>query len=65
MGAFLGRKVSSHRTSMTSIDRPADAGALLSAVRAFVSDEVLPNVVTWDRDDVLPDSAFDRLRRLA
>ncbi|MGI9184985.1 MAG: hypothetical protein ACR2GZ_08475 [Solirubrobacteraceae bacterium] len=50
---------------MTSIDRPADAGALLSAVRAFVSDEVLPNVATWDRDDVLPDSAFDRLRRLA
>ncbi len=49
---------------MTLIDPPADPVALLSAVRDFVSAEVLPNVATWDRDDVLPDSAFDRLMTL-
>ena len=46
---------------MAPIDPPTDPAALLSAVREFVSAEVLPNVATWDRDDVLPDSAFDRL----
>lgn len=43
---------------------PADAAALLDAVRAFVADDVLPNVADWDRQDVLPDRAFDRLMEL-
>jgi alkylation response protein AidB-like acyl-CoA dehydrogenase len=37
---------------------------LLAAVRQFVDGEVLPNVADWDREDVLPDSAFDTLLRL-
>lgn len=41
--------------------RPADADALLRAVRALVADEVLPNVARWDRDDALPDHMFERL----
>ncbi len=49
---------------MTSSDRPADADALLAAVREFVADEVLPNVADWDRDDVLPESAMRRLMDL-
>ncbi len=40
------------------------ADALLEATRAFVADEVLPNVQAWDREDVLPERALDRLRGL-
>jgi alkylation response protein AidB-like acyl-CoA dehydrogenase len=43
---------------------PRDADALLSAVRTFVAEEVLPNVAGWDRDDALPDEVFDRLMGL-
>ena len=43
------------------IDRPTDKDALVAAVRDFVADEVLPNVATWDREDRLPDSAFEFL----
>jgi alkylation response protein AidB-like acyl-CoA dehydrogenase len=49
---------------MASPHRPADPDALLAAVRSFVTDEVLPNVVTWDREDLLPDRAFDHLMEL-
>jgi alkylation response protein AidB-like acyl-CoA dehydrogenase len=49
---------------MAPSDRPTDPDALLAAVREFVADEVLPNVADWDRDDLLPDSAFERLMRL-
>ncbi len=41
-----------------------DPEALLTAVREFVSADVLPNVADWDRDDRLPDAAFDRLFEL-
>jgi alkylation response protein AidB-like acyl-CoA dehydrogenase len=41
-----------------------DARALLNAIRTFVDDEVLPNVAHWDRDDVLPEETFQRLREL-
>jgi alkylation response protein AidB-like acyl-CoA dehydrogenase len=44
--------------------RPTDPDALLAAVRDFVSGEVLPNVADWDREDRLPDYAFDRLLEL-
>ncbi len=37
---------------------------LLAATRAFVAEEVLPEVATWDRDDVLPDRAWERLVEL-
>jgi alkylation response protein AidB-like acyl-CoA dehydrogenase len=37
---------------------------LLTAVQAFVDDEVLPSVAEWDREDVLPDAAFERLVEL-
>jgi alkylation response protein AidB-like acyl-CoA dehydrogenase len=36
----------------------------MAAVTAFVADEVLPNVATWDREDRLPDSAFEHLMEL-
>lgn len=49
---------------MASSDRPADADALLAAVRRFVADEVLPNVAAWDREDSLPESAVTRLTDL-
>ena len=49
---------------MADVPRPADADALLSAVRTFVAEDVLPNVAEWDRDDALPDEVFDRLMRL-
>ena len=39
-------------------------GDLLTATTAFVQDVVLPNVGDWDRDDVLPDEAWDRLVEL-
>ena len=44
--------------------RPSDPDGLLAAVRRFVAEEVLPNVGTWDRDDVLPDNAFAALLEL-
>ncbi len=34
---------------------------LLAATRAFVAEEVLPEVGAWDREDVLPDAAWGRL----
>jgi alkylation response protein AidB-like acyl-CoA dehydrogenase len=34
---------------------------MLSAVQRFVTDEVLPNVAAWDREDVLPDAVARRL----
>ena len=37
---------------------------LLAEVRRFVDDEVLPNVADWDRADVLPDSAWERITSL-
>jgi alkylation response protein AidB-like acyl-CoA dehydrogenase len=37
---------------------------LLADVERFVADEVLPNVESWDRDDVLPAAAERRLREL-
>jgi alkylation response protein AidB-like acyl-CoA dehydrogenase len=43
------------------VSRPTDPDALLAAVREFVSEQVLPNVAAWDRDDVLPDHAFAQL----
>ena len=43
---------------------PGRADALLVAVRSFVADEVLPNVAGWDREDVIPESAFRRLMDL-
>jgi len=46
------------------IERPTDKDSLLKAVREFVSDEVLPNVATWDREDRIPDSAFEYLMDL-
>jgi alkylation response protein AidB-like acyl-CoA dehydrogenase len=46
---------------MAPSPRPADATALLAAVRDFVADEVLPSVTTWDRQDALPDAAIARL----
>ena len=49
---------------MASSFRPADADALLAAVRSFVADEVLPNVAGWDREDLIPESAFHRLMDL-
>jgi alkylation response protein AidB-like acyl-CoA dehydrogenase len=45
-------------------EQPTDAAALLDAVRAFVVQDVLPNVAQWDREDVLPEAAFDRLMEL-
>lgn len=49
---------------MAPRETPTDPDALLAAVREFVTAEVLPNVAAWDRDDVLPDSAFSRLSEL-
>lgn len=40
---------------------PLDAAGLRAAVQAFVDGTVLPQVATWDRDDVLPDEAWDAL----
>jgi alkylation response protein AidB-like acyl-CoA dehydrogenase len=42
---------------------PHDAETLLADTRRFVAETVLPNVAGWDRDDVLPDVAFDALQR--
>lgn len=39
-----------------------DPAELLEEIERFVADEVLPGVETWDRDDVLPDAAWQRLR---
>jgi alkylation response protein AidB-like acyl-CoA dehydrogenase len=50
--------------SMASADRPTDPATLLTAVREFVANEVLPNVAAWDRDDLLPEDAFARLMAL-
>ncbi|MGA9857624.1 MAG: acyl-CoA dehydrogenase family protein [Solirubrobacteraceae bacterium] len=52
------------RHVMAHSERPADADALLAAVRDFVAHDVLPNVGAWDRDDVLPDNVFGRLMDL-
>lgn len=38
--------------------------ALLDEVERFVEDEVLPSVQEWDRQDVLPDAAAERLLAL-
>ncbi len=35
--------------------------ALADAVERFVTDEVLPNVAEWDRDDDLPQAALDQV----
>jgi alkylation response protein AidB-like acyl-CoA dehydrogenase len=45
-------------------ERPTDPDALLAAVREFVSEEVLPNVATWDREDRTPDEVFEYLLEL-
>ena len=37
---------------------------MLDAVRGLVDDVVLPNVMAWDRDDVLPQEVLDRLGEL-
>jgi alkylation response protein AidB-like acyl-CoA dehydrogenase len=42
----------------------AEQGHVLGAIRAFVDEQVLPGVALWDREDVLPDSAWDRLVEL-
>jgi alkylation response protein AidB-like acyl-CoA dehydrogenase len=47
-----------------SPDRVSDAAALLSAVREFTAQDVLPNVAEWDREDIVPDRIFDRLMDL-
>ena len=49
---------------MTDVQRPTDPDQLLAAVREFVADVVLPQVPDWDREDVLPESAFGRLMEL-
>lgn len=41
-----------------------DEEHLVGAIRAFVDEQVLPGVALWDREDVLPDSAWDRLVEL-
>jgi alkylation response protein AidB-like acyl-CoA dehydrogenase len=38
--------------------------ALQAATEELVSSVVLPHVITWDRDDVLPDAVFDRIVEL-
>lgn len=51
--------------SVSTSDQPSDptraAEQMLSACRAFVRDEVMREVRAWDRDDVLPEAAIDRL----
>jgi alkylation response protein AidB-like acyl-CoA dehydrogenase len=49
---------------MNLVARPIDPDSLLVAVRDFVSEQVLPNVAQWDRDDVLPESVFEHLMDL-
>lgn len=43
---------------------PPDSASLHAAVRAFVDDEVLPNVADWDREDHLPEAVFEHLDEL-
>lgn len=40
------------------------ANELHAEVEAFVNEVVLPQVTSWDREDVLPDSVWDRLVEL-
>ncbi len=49
---------------ITPAEPATNADRLLADVRAFVTDEVLPNVADWDREDVLPPAAFTRLMDL-
>src|SRR5437667_375537 len=50
--------------TMTIFERPTDPDSLLAAVRHYVAEEVLPNVATWDREDRIPDAAFEALLEL-
>lgn len=47
--------------STATVPSSAPPEDLPAAVQAFVDDVVLPSVASWDRDDVLPDSVWDRL----
>jgi alkylation response protein AidB-like acyl-CoA dehydrogenase len=49
---------------MSLAGRPIDPDSLLVAVRDFVSEQVLPNVAQWDREDVLPEPVFEHLMDL-
>ncbi|CAA9486752.1 MAG: hypothetical protein AVDCRST_MAG30-1141 [uncultured Solirubrobacteraceae bacterium] len=46
---------------MLSESPAADPVALLDATRRFVEETVLPSVEEWDREDGIPDAAFDAL----
>jgi alkylation response protein AidB-like acyl-CoA dehydrogenase len=43
---------------------PDGRDELMAEVTAFVAEDVLPNVATWDREDRIPDYVFDRLLEL-
>ncbi|HET9074512.1 MAG TPA: acyl-CoA dehydrogenase family protein [Solirubrobacteraceae bacterium] len=42
-------------------DRSLSPQSMLTACQELVHDEVMPQVETWDRDDVLPQAILDRL----